>query len=190
MIEICVRDKCIEVGRDLFEEALKIKREMERRGDLTTRWWRRFMIALFNNVTTGGVNSISFTDTGGSSRSQDVKKSISGYAFILNTYYCNNRFWISVGNGTSPPIIDDYRLVFKLAEGLASLSYDEGQGVIVLSAGFQFSSDTTIYEVGLEWEAAVTGATCGRLLIDRTVISGGFTAPANTPITVTYRILV
>jgi hypothetical protein len=110
---------------------------------------------------------------------------------IVNTTNCSNRFWISVGNVTNPPTIDDYRLLNKIAESLATMSYDDSIGVILLSGVFQFSSDTVIYEVGLEWECTIYSyATCGRLLIDRTVIPNGFTAPANTPVNVTYRILI
>jgi hypothetical protein len=191
MIEICARGKCVEIGRDLFEEALRIRMEAERRGDLTTKWWRRFMTALFTGSTIVGATTFSFTDVGGTSRSQYVKRSFGEVAGLLNTIYCNNRFWISVGNVASQPTIDDYKIGYKLAEAIASISSDDAQGVVILSAGFQFASDTVIYEVGLEWEATVASHnTCGRFLVDRTVISGGSLAPANVPVTVTYRILV
>jgi len=191
MVEICIKDKCIELNKDLFEKALEIRKEMINRGDLRTRWWIRFMIALFTPVSVGSMNTFSFTDTTGVSRTQNVKATLGTNSVFLNTSYCNNRFWISVGSDSTPPNVDNVSIRSKITEALASFSSDESNGVIVLSAGFQFASDTTIYEVGLEWEATLTGSsTCGRVLIDRSVISGGFTAPANTPITVTYRILV
>jgi hypothetical protein len=191
MIEICAGSKCIEIGKDLFEEALRIKREAEKRGDLTTRWWKRFMIALFTGVVVSGYSTFSFVDTGGVSRTQSVKYPLGTQSLLFNTGGCNNRFWISVGIMSTPSSIDQTGLLNKIAEAITSLSYDESQGIILLSVGFQFSSDTTIYEVGLEWEATLSSYNvCGRFLIDRTVIPDGFTAPANTPITVTYRILV
>jgi len=195
MIEICANDKCIEIGRDIFEKSLAIRQEMIKRGDLRTKWWIRFIGAIFSSVNVGGSVSFTFTDTGGVSRTQYVKRNAGatlGYSeIIFNTMYCNNRFWIAVGNGTASPTIDDYRLGSKIAEALPSYRLDDVNGVIVLSASFTFSNDTTITEVGLEWECnAYSVDICARILIDRTLLSSPFTAPANTLITVTYRILV
>ena len=194
-IEICIKDnikdKCIEIGKDLFEEALKIRSEMIRRGDLRTRWWVRFIGALFYPVTTRAGASFSYKDIDGTSRGQTVKGSLEVYSCLLNTYSCSNRFWISVGSGDTPPTIDDYRLSSKIGDALASYALDDVNGIISLSAGFTFASDTVINEVGLEWEACLSSYTgCGRILVDRTVLSSPFTAPANTPITVTYKIVV
>jgi len=191
MVEICVGRKCIEIGRDLFEEALKIRKKMIERGDLTTRWWRRFMASLLAPTSAKGTSLFSYTDTGGTSRSQRVKADLGTNALLLNTSFCNNRFWISVGSDSTPPSIDNVSIMSKIADALASFSSDETNGVIVLSAGFQFTTDIVIYEVGLEWEVTLTSYdACGRFLVDRTVIPDGFTAPANTPVTVSYRILV
>jgi len=195
MIEICVKnsvkDKCIVIGKDLFEEALKIREEMIKRGDLTTRWWRRFMIAIFTPANRGARVNFGVTTTTGASTNATMKQGANANVTITDTYYCNSRFWISVGNSSKSPTVDDSSLYNKITEGLASITSDDSAGVIVLSAGFQFSTDTVINEVGLEYEGYIAGISdCGRILIDRTVISGGFTAPANTPITVTYRILV
>jgi len=190
-IEICVKDKCIEIGKDLFEEALKIRSEMIKRGDLRTRWWIRFIGAIFYPVTVGAGSSFSFVDTGGTSRGQPVKRNYSGQSSIFETQNCNNRFWISVGNGTTSPTIDDYKLASKITDSLASYAIDDTNGIITLSSGFTFGSDTVINEVGLEWEACVGSFNvCGRFLVDRTVLSSPFTAPANTPITITYKIVV
>lgn len=195
MVEICLNGKpngkCVEIGRDLFERALEIAKEMIKRGDLRTKWWIRFIGAVFFPVTVVGRASFSFIDTGGTSRTQHVKDNFGDLATIFGTKYCNNRFWISVGSGTTPPAVEDYRLASKIADSLASYTLDDINGIITLSSGFTFGSDTTINEVGLEWEACVYSyGTCGRILVDRTVLSSPFTAPANTPITITYKIVV
>ena len=191
MVEICSNGKCIEIGRDLFEKALNIRQEMIKRGDLRTRWWVRFIGAIFRPVDRYGNATFSHVDTGGTSRTAYVKNNVGANHLIFNTNACNNRFWISVGNGTTSPTIDDYKLVSKLADALASYAFDDVNGIITLSAGFTFTSDTVITEIGLEWECAVEFYyTCGRILVDRTLLSSPFTAPAGTPITVTYKILV
>jgi len=194
-IEICIKDnikdKCIEIGKDLFEEALKIRSEMIRRGDLRTRWWVRFIGALFYPVTVSASAGFSYKDIDGTSRSQTIKGSFGSYSCFLTTSSCSNRFWISVGSDNTPPTIDDYKLSSKIRDALASYALNEVNGIISLSAGFTFASDTVINEVGLEWEACLSSYTgCGRILVDRTVLSSPFTAPANTPITVTYKIVV
>jgi hypothetical protein len=198
-IEICAKDKakdkCVVIGKDLFDEALKIRQKMVERGDLRTRWWVRFIGAMFAPVSATGDASFTFTDIDGTSRTQYVKRNTgttSTYDYIIfNTVYCSNRFIISVGGGTTPPTIDDYKLVSKIAEALPSHTLDDVSGIVTLTAGFTFLSDTVINEVGLEWECTVSGlTTCGRFLVDRTLLSSPFTAPAGVPITVTYRILV
>ena len=149
------------------------------------------MIALLTPLSTKGSSSFSYTDVGGVARSQAVKSTLGTSSLFFNTSYCNNKFWISVGGDSTPPSIDNVSIRSKIADAVASFSASDTDGVIVFSAGFQFATDTVINEVTLEWEVTLTGnATCGRFLVDRTVISGGFTAPANTPVTVSYRILV
>ena len=191
MIEICSNDKCIEIGKDLFEETLKIRSEMIRRGDLRTRWWVRFIGAIFRPVDRGLTVTFTHVDTSGTSRTAYVKNAASTSTLMFNTYGCNNKFWISIGNGTTSPTIDNYKLESKIADAPASYAFDELNGIITLSAGFTFASDTVITEIGLEWECAVElYYTCGRILVDRTLLSSPFTVPAGTPVTVTYKILV
>jgi len=191
MVEICSNGKCIEIGRDLFEKALNIRQEMIKRGDLRTRWWVRFIGAIFRPVDRYGNATFSHVDTGGTSRTAYVKNNLGSVDIMFNTTACNNKFWISVGDGTTSPAIDDYKLASKIAETSASYVFDEVNGIITLSAGFTFTSDTVITEIGLEWECPVTSYNvCGRILVDRTLLSSPFTAPAGTPITVSYKILV
>jgi hypothetical protein len=142
----------------------------------------------------------SFTDTGGTSRSQYLKEPL--YIIIGTSYYpadnflstlvCSNRLWIGYGNSSTPPTRTDYKLGNKLGEGLAGVTVDETNGIITISASFTMTANTVIYEVGLEWEAQVGGGAggsivCGRVLLDRTVFPDGITVLANQTITVVYR---
>jgi len=191
MVEICIKDKCIEIGKDLFEKALEIRKEMEKRGDLRTRWFIRFMVALFTNASIGGYTTFNFTDTVGTGRSQGVKVGSSGVASFICTYSCENRLYISLGSSSTTPTIDDYKLGNKIAEAVSSIVVDEANGIIRLYATFTFSTSVTIAEVGLEWSGTVSStSTCGRFLVDRTVLPSPVSVSANTPIIVTYKILV
>jgi hypothetical protein len=191
MVEICIKDKCIEIGKDLFGKALEIRKEMEKRGDLRTRWFIRLMVAEFTSVGVSGTTSFSIVDTTGTSRAPIVKFSYSTINEFFNTYACDNRLYISLGSSDTPPTIDDNKLGNKFADAVAGIAVDEGNGIIRLYATFTFSSDVTIAEVGLEWSGNVAGTgTCGRFLVDRTVLPSPVSVPANTPIIVTYRILV
>jgi hypothetical protein len=190
-IEICSKYNCITINGDAFRKALELRSKAIEQGDVRTRWWIRLLTAIFKSTDVGGQVTFTFTDTSGNNRTQYVKNAISGGAIIFNTASCNNRFFIVLGTGTKTPTIDDYKLEAKISESIAQTYVDENNGVIELHAEFMFTQDTTIREVGLEWEATVYGAsTCGRILVDRTLVSPPFIAPAYTPISVTYRIIV
>jgi hypothetical protein len=191
MIEICIKDKCIEIGKDLFDKALEIRKEMEKKGDLRTRWFIRFMAGLFTSVGVGGNASFSFVDTSGSSRSQYVKFGGVSVGMFFCTYSCENKLYISLGNSSTLPTLDDYKLGSKISDAVSSIIVDDVNGIIRLYATFVFSTNVTIAEVGLEWSGPVFQAsTCGRFLVDRTVLPSPISVPANTPIIVTYKILV
>jgi hypothetical protein len=202
MVEVIVRDRDgrvvrrVAVNEDLFNELLK--RRMEKNdNDMTTVWSLRILLAIFGPTATGGVTSATFVDTGGTSRTQDFKKPMYGagataptLVCFFNTGYCNNRLWIGYGNASTAPKRSDYKLGNKLAEGLAGVSADESQGTLTISASFTMSADTTIYEVGLEWEGVVAGCSgCGRVLLDRTVFPDGITVLAKQTITIVYRFI-
>jgi hypothetical protein len=77
-----------------------------------------------------------------------------------------------------------------LAEGLASVSPDEYQGTLTISASFTMNANTIIYEVGLEWEGTISACmVCGRVLLDRTAFPNGITVLAGQTITIIYRFL-
>ncbi|MCR6692972.1 MAG: hypothetical protein MRT15_11315 [archaeon YNP-LCB-003-016] len=193
MIEVIVKDrdgkivKREAINEDLYNEY--IKRMSEKPFDLSTRWFLRVLFAIFQPGVTSGKTTVSFTDTTGTARTQDFKASFgTTYNSFFNMVSCNNRLWITYGSGTTSPTRDDYKLVNKISEGLAGVTADETQGTLTFSASFTMTSDITIYEVGLEWEACVSGySTCGRVLLDRTVFANGIIVKAGQTVTFIYR---
>jgi hypothetical protein len=195
MVELIVTDGDGRVvGRVVYNEDLfwEYVRRVGASPDRGTRWGVRIFEALFAPTGVGGTTTFTAVDTTGTSRTQNIKVSMgSGVSSFLNTYYCVNRLWVSYGTGTAPPTPDDYKLASKVAEGLAGVTGDDLQGTVTISASFTMTQDTTIYEVGLEWEGAVAGAsTCGRFLIDRTVFPEGLTVRAGQTLTVIYRFVL
>jgi len=198
MVEVIVTDidgrvvNRVAVNEDLFNYVLeKVK---EKPLDLTTVWFLRIMRGIFGSTPASGTWSETFTDTSGTSRTQAIKRntgsSVGADEVFFNTYYCNNRLWIGYGSSPAAPTRTDYKLGSKLGEGLAGVTADETQGTLTISASFTMSVDTTIYEVGLEWEACVTGYNgCGRVLLDRTVFPNGIAVSANQTLTIVYRFI-
>jgi hypothetical protein len=194
MVEVIVRDpdgrvvNRVAVNEDLFNYVLeKVKK---RPLDLVTVWFLRIMRGTFAPVSVNGNWYEPFTDTGGTSRNQVIKGNVSGNIIFYNTYACNNRLWIGYGGSSTPPTRTDYKLGNKLSEGVAGVTADETQATVTISASFTMSANTTIYEVGLEWEAPVYAySTCGRVLLDRTVFPDGITVLAGQTITIVYRFL-
>ena len=190
MIEVTVTDrdgrvvKRVAVNEDLFNEYLK------RNMDMFTRWALRIFGGIFGPTTVGGNWLVSFKDTGGTDRTQKIKGSGGTTAMWFNTDYCNNRLWIAYGTGRTPPTRDDFKLEAKAGEGVAGITVDEVQGTVTISASFTFAVSMTVYEVGLEWEACVSGYNvCGRVLLDRTVFPEGISVSANQTLTVVYRFI-
>jgi hypothetical protein len=196
MIELVVTDRegrvirRVAVNEDLFNKALE-----RSNNDFSTAWFIRILRALFEPLSTSGVSSASYTDTTGTARTQDFKKPMYSTGTgcpslndFLSTVSCYNRLWVSCGTGTTPPTRTDYKLESEVAEGVASLTVSEDIGVITVAGAFTFTADTVISEIGLKWEGTVSGSsTCGKVLLDRTVLSTPITVPAGTTLTVVYR---
>jgi hypothetical protein len=192
MVELLVKDKDgrivnrVAVNEKEFNRYIK-KMNRKDNMDYSTRWFIRFIYNIFLPVSSGSSNIITWTDITGTSRTTLIKSNISA-SILWTTSSCNFRMWISVGTSSTAPTRDDFKLGNKIAEGISSISVDETNGIITLSASFSFTSDTTIYEVGLDLEAAVGGqTTCGRVLFDRTVISNGIIVPAGQTLSVVYK---
>jgi hypothetical protein len=183
----------VAVNEDLREEYLR--RRASGNGDMVTLWFLRVVAAIFEPVPAGAHGPpFPFIDITGTSRSIRAKAA-TGTAVPANEIIWNtsgtahNRFWISVGTSNTPPSPSDFRLGNKIAEVLATRYIDESTRTITLSGAITFTSDTTIYEVGLEWECNVAGATTpGRILVDRTVFPDGIPVTAGRTLAVVYRI--
>ena len=193
-IEVIVTDKNGKVvyrtgyNLDLYEEYLRRKREIP---DLGTRWGVRIFEALFAPAGLDGTTTFTATDTSGTVRTQNIKAYMSDYASFYNTNVCANRLWIYYGSGRTPPTPGDYKAEAKLAEGLAIATGNDLQGTLTISASFTMTSDTTIYEIGMEWEGCVAGySACGRFLLDRTVFPDGITVQAGQTLTIIYRFVL
>ena len=193
MVEVLVTDRDgrvvnrVAVNEDLFSEHLR--RQRSDSTDLFTRWVLRMLFAIFEPVAVLGYNKFTVVDTGGTSRSQQMKLNITASMFFT-TNNCNNRLWITYGTGTTPPTRNDYRLASIAGEGLAGVTLDEEDGTITISGSFMFTTSFTVYEVGLEWEGCVqSNNVCARILMDRTVFPGGVTIPAGGTLSVVYRFI-
>jgi hypothetical protein len=194
MVELIVTDrdgrvvKRVAVNEDLFSEYVKRVSESPDRG---TRWGVRLLEAVFAPAGVAGTTTFTVTDTGGASRTNNAKFTAGTASGFFNTIVCANRLWIGYGTDATPPSPSDYRLGSKIAEGLATATGDDLQGTLTISASFTMTADTTIYEVGLEWEGTVSGHNvCGRVLIDRTVFPEGLVVRAGQTLTVIYRFVL
>jgi len=202
MLEVVVRNpdgsvvRRVAVNEDLFDELLRRSNDGDG-ADMGTTWFFRIFQALFAYVLPGTRSSASFVDTGGNSRTQGFKDVMYPYyatgpdlSNFFNTGRCANRLWIGYGGSSVSPTRSDYRLGNKLNEGIASITVNEDAGVITISVSFTVSVDTTIYEVGLEWEGTVSSYNvCGRVLLDRTVFPGGILVSAGQTVTFAYRLI-
>jgi hypothetical protein len=105
--------------------------------------------------------------------------------------FTGSRVYISLGTDSTSPTVYDYSLRAKVVEKeVESISIDVSSSLVSLTATFIFTSQATIYEVGLEMDimAEVGGTiTNTRILLDRTVVSGGITVQASQSLRVTYR---
>jgi hypothetical protein len=202
VLEVTVRNpdgivvRRIALNEDLFDELLR--RMNGKDGiDMGTVWFFRILQALFALTPSGIRSSASYVDTGGVSRTQNFKDVMYPYGTtspdlsnFFNTGRCANRLWIGYGSSSVSPTRTNFRLGNKLDEGLASITVNESLGVITLSVSFTVGSDTTIYEVGLEWEATVSSFNvCGRVLLDRTVFPDGIFVGAGQTVTFVYRFI-
>jgi hypothetical protein len=194
MVEVIVTDRDgrvlnrVTVNEDLFNHVLE--RVKENPLDLATVWFLRIMRGIFGPTTAKSSWSESFTDTSGASRTQSFKNDVGSINIFFGTNACNNRLWIGYGSDSTTPTRTDFKLKSKLNEGLAGISIDENQGTLTISASFTLTTNTTIYEVGLEWEGVVASYnTCGRILLDRTVFPNGITVSADQTITIVYRFI-
>jgi hypothetical protein len=195
MVIVEVRDpdgkvvKRVTANEELFKVSTKLARESE--NDLLTLWIYRIFRGLLTPLVAGQSAIETYIDTGGTTRTQYIKRDTGSSAIFFDTFSCANRLWISYGNSDVPPTRTDYKLGNKLGEAVAIMTYDESARIMTFTAGWTLTSDVTVYEVGLEWEGAIVGyTTCGKILVDRTVFPEGITVLAGQTLTITYVISV
>jgi hypothetical protein len=194
MVEVIVRDpdgrvvRRVAVNEELFNHVSeKVK---ENPLDLTTVWFLRILRGIFGSTTVGGSWSETYASTGGSVVTQNIKAGVGTHALFFNTASCSNRLWIGYGSSVEAPTRSDFRLGSKMGEGVAGVTADETQGTLTIFASFTMSVNTTVYEVGLEWEATIVGGNgCGRVLLDRTVFPDGIAVLAGQTLSIVYRFL-
>jgi len=176
-----VKEECVD--KELFEEYVN------KRKDDSTANFVALITAIFTNATTGGGLGITLTDINGQSRIFYVKGLWSNPYSIFSTNVVDSYTYISVGTDSTPPSTTDYALKSKVAEKLAeSVSADTANRIVTIQATLLFSSAITIYEIGLEINAVDQNGVATRILLDRTVISGGIAIQAGQALRITYRI--
>jgi len=180
--EKVIKEECVD--KELFEEYVN------RRKDDSTAVFVLLMTTMFTNASKGsGGLGITLTDINGVSRVFYVKGPWSNPYSIFSTNVADSNTYISVGTDPTPPSVLDYSLKSKVAEKLAeTVSGDIASRVVTIQATLVFSSAVTIYEVGLEIDATDRDGVATRLLLDRTVISGGIAVQAGQALRITYRI--
>jgi hypothetical protein len=176
-----IKEECID--KEIFEEYVK------NRKDDSTANFVSLVTAIFTNATQGGGLGITLTDINGTSRIFYVKGLWSNPYSIFSTNVTNSYTYITVGTDSTPPSPTDYALKNKVAEKLVeSVSADTANRIVTIQATISFTENVTIYEVGLEINAVDQNGTATRLLLDRTVISGGIAVQAGQALRITYRI--
>jgi hypothetical protein len=193
MVEVVVTDRdgrVVErraVNEDLFNEYTK--REEATR-DYSTRWFIRLLGALFAHTSGGASRTIAVVDEGGTTRTVHVHAStFRSDANLFNSTFSGAVFTaIAVGTGTAPPTRDDFRLASPLARVIATVHINEDAGIVTLTAGFTWTEDRTIAEIGLILQANIRESPYViTFLLDRTVLDPPITVPAGHTLTVVYR---
>lgn len=179
--EKVIREECID--RELFEEYIS------KRKDDSTANFVALVTAIFTNATKGGGLGITLTDVNGTPRIFYVKGLWSNPYSIFSTNVVDSYTYISVGADSTPPSPTDYALKNKVTEKLVeTVSADTANRIVTIQATISFTANVTIYEVGLEINAVDQNGVATRLLLDRTVISGGIAVQAGQALRITYRI--
>jgi hypothetical protein len=168
------------VDEDLLEEYIR------RRQDDSTANWVILISSIFRNVNQNERYQPLVYDYNGFSHSINFKAPISGHFF--NTSVGALRAYIAVGTDRSPTTHDTFRLWSPLAENpIESMFVDTQNRTVHLVASFTFSTTVTIYEVGLSIDVVNVNNQIVKILLDRTVISGGITVSPNQILRIIYR---
>jgi len=178
-----VYERCID--KEIFEKYIS-----ERKDDSTYNWIT-LIGAIFQSVAPNDSLSLTLVNVNGNNVSAYFKYPWTSPASIFSTNYDGLKAYISLGTDSTPPVVSDYKLRAKVTEKeVERISIDTTNRVISLTSTITFTTAVTIYEVGLELDiVGLIGGTYTktRILLDRTVISGGINVQANQGLRVTYR---
>jgi hypothetical protein len=195
MVEVVVRDpdgrvvNRITANEELFNYVLERVRGEQH--DMGTAWFGRILAAIFGSAAVGGSVTATYTDSSGTLRTQYFKTAVGTFSDFLNTGSCANALYIGYGSSSATPTRTDYVLGNKLGEVIAGVAADDVNGIVTISASFTMNTNTTIYEVSLEWYGAVASYNvCGRVLLDRTVFPNGIPVSAGQTISIAYRFIL
>jgi hypothetical protein len=151
--------------------------------DLVTLWVFRLVRCLFAEAGRGGRVTFSFTDMGGTSRSQEC---IRGLNIFLGSG-CTDRYaFIGFGSDPTPPSRDNYRLLGELARVRAFQQVFDSDLRFVNFGSWSPDSDVSVCEVGLYLRVCDSDGGAGFLLIDRSVLDSCINVGAGETISVTY----
>jgi len=114
----------------------------------------------------------------------------------LNTTPTNGRGYIILGNGTTEPTPEDYRLESQITENLScdNVSVSRNTTIKTYTATFSNSgtSPMTVTEIGyvsrFVWDYTFGDYSFDNFLMDRTVLDTPITIPAGESRTVTYEL--
>jgi len=178
-----IEERCVD--KDIFEEYVRSRK------DDSTNNWITLIGAIFQAVANGESYSLTIVDVDGISVSAYFKYPWTSPASIFSTAYGDLNAYISLGTDSTPTSISDYKLRSKVVDkAVESISIDTANRVMSLTSTFAFTSAVTIYEIGLELDVvALVGNTYKktRILLDRTVMSGGIAVQSGQGLRVTYR---
>jgi hypothetical protein len=153
-------------------------------GDLVTTWAFRLISCFFMDTPRSTWHGISFTDLGGTGRSNLCVGDIGGI-FLGNN--CVDRApYIGFGSSNIAPSRSDYKLVSELVKVRGSRIADESVFEIRIVGSWSPTSDVSVCEVGLYMLVCDSGNVARYVLFDRSVLDPCVSVTAGDTISVTY----
>lgn len=153
-----------------------IIKEITKEEDPLTRWALRSMYSFITTVNT------SIKDETGT-----IRTFRGDYALKRWSYK------IAIGLDSTPTSYEDYKLGAKERETTAitvtALTETDSSGQFDIRYDFLIEAEKTYYEFGL-FGVAYDGSTTYPFLVSRDVVSGGVPVPANSYLTVIYRVVL
>lgn len=172
-----------EIDTDIFNMYL------ERRRDLGTNYFGRFLAALFEFTGYQKDRDITVVDESGATKTVRIKTA-SDVPFFNSTYTRGIGAAIAVGSGTTAPTRSDNALESKIEHRVAGVKWEDNSDYISIYASFSFDSEVTISEVALFYETIDVNKALTRIYFDRTVLDEPISITPPGSVTVEYRIAI